>query len=592
MLSIPSLALLAAACLTVFASCRPSAHPLAARACHHHRAICLSLFALGCALRLIALGTLPSGLSPEEALVGVQAKALWQTGGFYPDGVLTTVLPQWTGETTGPLLAAITAPFVGLAGISPLSVRLPLVLLSISAMPAAYALGCALSGRSAGRFMLFIYALCPTFVLGARMTCGANAALFLLPIAAALLAAGLQADPASGQPAALPGARCTHPGTRRLRSCALLCAGMAALALSAYTQTMMLVIAPAAVLGAAVVALRFGKDRLHVLLASALGLALSVPAMLTVYVNLSGAEGFMLFGLAEIPNRGLFARSLPVHLAGAANLPDAVLSLFIKVWCTAVGGIFQAVWVDNLDPALYLPDGMLALTVVSLPLILLGAGALLLRRIDGVRCEAELAPPRAMLLTLSAVAFVCVAMFGDRGSLDIGGAPDVFDHAVLFLPAALLMTAGWRQMQRRSAAGTRVLSGLLAVCVVWLGAHLFGGAYQAGATTYFDGFADACARARAIQAETGAQINVTTTVYPHVEPDAAARVMYLCATDADMREEQLFTDIYAPGLGEMDDTQIYVVASEDAMYLDWGDMNFESFGGFAVIYPAEEQPDN
>ena len=594
MLSIPSLVLLAAACLTVFASCRPSAHPLAERAYRHHRAICLTLFALGCALRLIALGTLPSGLSAEEALVGVQAKALWQTGGFYPDGMLTTVLPQWKGETTGPLLAIITAPFVGLAGISPLSVRLPLVLLSIAAMPAAYALGCSLSGRSAGRFMLFIYALCPYFVLGARMTCGANAALFLLPIASALLAAGLQADPASVQPDALPGARRAHPhaGSRRLKRFALLCTGMAVLALSAYTQTMMLVIAPAAVLGAAAVSLRFGKDRLHALLASALGLALSVPAILTVYVNLSGAEGFVLFGLAEIPNRALLTRNLPVQLAGAANLADVVLSLLIKVWCTAVGGIFQAVWVDNLDPTLYLPDGMLALTVVSLPLILLGAGALLLRRIDGVRCEAALVPPRAMLLMLSAVAFVCVVMFGDRGSFGIGGAPDVFDHAILFLPAALLMTAGWRQMQRRSAAGTRLLSGLLAVCVVWLGVHLFGGAYQAGATTYFDGFADACARARAIQAETGAQVNVTTTVYPHVEPDAAARVMYLCATDADMREEQLFTDIYAPGLEGMDDTQIYIVASEDTMYLDWGDMSFESFDSFAVIYPAEEQSDN
>ena len=64
--------------------------------------------------------------------------------------------------------------------------------------------------------------------------------------------------------------------------------------------------------------------------------------------------------------------------------------------------------------------------------------------------------------------------------------------------------------------------------------------------------------------------------------------MYLCATDADMREEQLFTDIYAPGLEGMDDTQIYIVASEDTMYLDWGDMSFESFDSFAVIYPAEE----
>ena len=124
--------------------------------------------------------------------------------------------------------------------------------------------------------------------------------------------------------------------------------------------------------------------------------------------------------------------------------------------------------------------------------------------------------------------------------------------------------------------------------MVWLGAHLFGGAYQANATTYFDGFADACAHAKAIQDETGAQVNVTTTIYPHVEPDAAAKVMYLFATDADLRSEQNFTDMYAPGLEWVDDTQIYVVHANDVTDWDWGDMNYEEFGGYAVISPYTE----
>ena len=120
-----------------------------------------------------------------------------------------------------------------------------------------------LSGKKAGRFLMAVYALCPYFVLGARMTCGANAALFMLPIAAALLMAGLKRP-------------------------ALLYAGMAALAMTAYSQTMMLVTAPAVVIGAAAVALIHGKNRMHVLLAAALGLVLCLPVVLTVYVNIYG----------------------------------------------------------------------------------------------------------------------------------------------------------------------------------------------------------------------------------------------------------------------------------------------------------------
>ena len=112
-----------------------------------HRMICGAAIAAGVLVRLARLTSLPAGISAEEALVGVQAKALWQTGGFLFGQGLTTQLSQWAGETTGPLLAVLTAPFVGLFGLSKLTVRLPLALLSCAAMPAAYGLGEALSGR-------------------------------------------------------------------------------------------------------------------------------------------------------------------------------------------------------------------------------------------------------------------------------------------------------------------------------------------------------------------------------------------------------------------------------------------------------------
>ena len=191
MFTMDSLVFLAIAVAILFAAVQRGGDGARTMSEKTHRAICGAAIAAGVLVRLARLTSLPAGISAEEALVGVQAKALWQTGGFLFGQGLTTQLSQWAGETTGPLLAVLTAPFVGLFGMSKLTVRLPLALLSCAAMPAAYGLGEALSGRRAARWMLLIAALCPIFVLEARMTCGSCAALYLLPIALCLIARGV-----------------------------------------------------------------------------------------------------------------------------------------------------------------------------------------------------------------------------------------------------------------------------------------------------------------------------------------------------------------------------------------------------------------
>ena len=50
-----------------------------------HRMVCCAALAVGVLVRLVKLSSLPAGISAEEALVGVQAKSLWQTGGFLSD---------------------------------------------------------------------------------------------------------------------------------------------------------------------------------------------------------------------------------------------------------------------------------------------------------------------------------------------------------------------------------------------------------------------------------------------------------------------------------------------------------------------------
>ena len=522
-----------------------------------HRALCLAALAAGVLVRLVKLTSLPAGISAEEALVGAQAKSLWQTGGFLFGQGLTTQLAQWSGETTGPLLAALTAPFVGLLGMSKLAVRLPLALLSCLAMPAAYGLGEALSGKRAARWMLTIYALCPIFVLEARMTCGSCAALYLLPIALCLIVRGLK------KPAAL------YPG-------------MILLALTAYAQDMYFFIAPAAILACAAIALITGRKKLHAALSGAIGLLLCVPAMLTAYVNLTGAEGMTLLGFIQIPKLEGFEK---VWMAENRTVSD-------KFWTVLVGGFFQILRHENIHQALYAPDGMLALFMFSVPLMVLGALALFARWTDGRRARGEKAAARAVIAATCGVTWVALVLFGSVGMLNTNGTTGLYDHAALILFDAVLMTAGLCTIERKNLRCAAAMAALMAADFALLAVQLFGGSYQENANNAFPGFEQMAVRAAEVQNETGAKINVTSNVYPHMQPSAAAEMMFLYATDADMRTAQAERGTRYEVMYVSDDMQpeageIYLAKTSEISNWDLDGFEYEESEGYALIYPAK-----
>lgn len=561
MLTISSLVMLAVAVLIVFVSNRPKAQMQGWKAGGGCHAFCIAVFAAGCALRLVSLGSLPGGLSAEEALVGAQANALFTTGGFLFTGRLTAQFTQWAGESSGPLLAALSAPFVGLMGTTAWAVRFPLALLSIAAMPAAYALGRELAGKTAGCIMLVIYALCPYFVLAARMTVGANAAVFLLPIALWALCAGL-------------------------RKPVLLYVGMALMALLAYAQDLYFFISPVAVLVAAVVAAGYGVKKRHVCAAAVLGLAILAPAVVTAYVNICGLEGFTLLGLVDIPQLEAFDKA-DMLFDTAPEDGRWVYYVLSKGMAALIGGVFQSVAHENINAALYLPDGMLALTVVSLPLIALGAMSLVLRRVDGGRAGKTHRGARMLVIALFAIVLLCETLWGSEGTYNLNGATSLYDHSALFLFSALLMTAGFMRMLRVSRKGSAALAAMFALCVLLLCAHLFGGSYELGANVYFDGFAGAARRAAQLQKETGKEVLVTTRVYPHRDPAAAVEVMYLFASDADPANLPDYEIVYVQGMETVDPDTIYLLHDGDTYDLDFGDMVYEEFGDFVVL-SAEE----
>lgn len=117
-----------------------------------------------------------------------------------------------------------------------------------------------------------------------------------------------------------------------------------------------------------------GQKKRHALLAAALGLLLCVPAVLTAYVNLTDAAGMTLLGMIRIPKLEEFEKAYLTEKLARGTLGQTVLD---KLWTVLTGGVFQVLRHENIDSGLFTPNGMLALFTVSLPLMTLGALALL-----------------------------------------------------------------------------------------------------------------------------------------------------------------------------------------------------------------------
>lgn len=530
-----------------------------------HRMICLCAFLGGCVFRFAFLGTLPSGISAEEALVGVQAKALWQTGGFLFDGGLTTQLPQWTGESTGPLLATITAPFVGILGMKMWVVRMPLALLSCAAMLAAYALGNELDGKRLGRWMLVIYALCPYFVLSARLTCGANAAICLLPIALWAMVKGFKTP-------------------------AYAYAGAVIMALLAYTQNMYFFISPLVIVAAAAFGAGTNDRKRHAVGAAVLGILVSLPAMMTLWINLRGMEAFEWLGIVRIPVLKEFDKAdcLFDGLMGE----EAPWQIYSKIWAVITGGVFQILDHANISREMFAPAGMGALYVISLPLMLLGGFYLMHSVFEGRKSLQKCFAGQMLVLGVAVITMVMLILYGSEGALNLNGCTSVFDYSSLLIFDALLMAVGLCRVERKSAIGSGAISALMCICTVMLSGYLFGDGYRMSANTYFEGFDEASIKANRIAEETGAKVNVTSTVYPHIMPADAAEMMYLYAVDADAEKAMQgrgvdYSVIYAKGIEEPDLSQIYLVKESDISAWDLSGFQYEEIDEYVLLSPID-----
>ena len=131
------------------------------------------ILAIGVTARLWDFRSLPPGLNPDEASIGVEAYYLY-TYGIDRYGLSYPVhLISW-GSGQNALYAYLTLPLVALKGLTPMSIRIPMLLAGILSIPLMYFAGKKLFGEKFGLLAMFLIAISPWHIVNSRWAVESN----------------------------------------------------------------------------------------------------------------------------------------------------------------------------------------------------------------------------------------------------------------------------------------------------------------------------------------------------------------------------------------------------------------------------------
>ncbi|OKP80506.1 hypothetical protein A3844_27300 [Paenibacillus helianthi] len=134
----------------------------------------LVLFVLGAIVRTVYLGSIPSGLNQDEASIGYDAYAILHYG-IDRNGVhLPVHLIAW-GSGQNALYAYLSMPFIGLFGLTPLSVRALSLVMGLLGMIFFYlCMKRLFPSRAAGIIAMFFIAINPWHIMMSRWALESN----------------------------------------------------------------------------------------------------------------------------------------------------------------------------------------------------------------------------------------------------------------------------------------------------------------------------------------------------------------------------------------------------------------------------------
>ena len=137
------------------------------------------LLALGCAVRLLYIGTLPYGLNQDEASAGYETFALLREGIDRCGKAWPVLLVSW-GSGQNALMSYLAMPGAALLGLSELSVRLPNAIAGCLTLPVFWLLARRCGGERFGLLALGLLAVNPWHIMMSRWALESNLLPFFL----------------------------------------------------------------------------------------------------------------------------------------------------------------------------------------------------------------------------------------------------------------------------------------------------------------------------------------------------------------------------------------------------------------------------
>lgn len=143
----------------------------------------VSIFIFGLSIRLVGLGKIPSGFTPDEAVQGYSAYSLLQTGRDEWDSTWPVLSFRSFLDYKAPLQTYLMMPSIAVFGLGQFAVRLPSAIFGSLAIIAIYFLAWELfKKREIGLLAAATFAITPWAMQFSRMALEANLISFFFPL--------------------------------------------------------------------------------------------------------------------------------------------------------------------------------------------------------------------------------------------------------------------------------------------------------------------------------------------------------------------------------------------------------------------------
>jgi hypothetical protein len=136
--------------------------------------------------RVWEFGSLPPSLNPDEVSSGVDAFSLYRFGVDRNAVSFPVHFISWGGGQNA-LYAYLMIPFIALGGLTPITVRLPMLITGLLSLPLVYYIAKRTMGEKAALFALFLVAISPWHIMLSRWGLESNLLPFVFLIAYASL---------------------------------------------------------------------------------------------------------------------------------------------------------------------------------------------------------------------------------------------------------------------------------------------------------------------------------------------------------------------------------------------------------------------